>query len=145
MVTSFTANIIPAKDYSMFTSIEAAAAIGTTPRLLRRFLRNNDSWRNAGVGGRYMFTESEVNSLSLQFHKWNKSTAIRPVTKLDPLDHLDQDPGITIEEMLEFPKNPKLRADVLKRRSERFARLEERMRACGVVPVPTYFEEELDA
>lgn len=129
----------------MFTSIEAAAAIGTTPRLLRRFLRENDSWRNAGIGGRYMFTEPEVASLNIQFHKWHKSPVRPTIVKADPLDHLDQDPGITIEQMLDLPKNPVLRADVLKRRAERMHRLEERMKACGVVSVPTYVDEELDA
>ena len=104
----------------MFTSIEAAAAIGTTPRALRRFLRDNDSWRNAGIGGRYMFTDEEVKSLNIQFHKWNKSKPAK--VKTDPVEDLDS-PGISVEEMLEMPKNPKLRADVLRMRAERLNRL----------------------
>jgi hypothetical protein len=128
----------------MYTSIEAAAEIGTTPRLLRRFLRDNDSWHNAGIGGRYLFTESEVKSLNIQFHKWHKSKPVN-TEKVDPLDYLDQDPGITVEEMLELPKNPKLRADRLRVRAERFARLDARMRECGVLPKPQFVEEEVDA
>lgn len=122
----------------MFTSIEAAAEIGTTPRALRRFLRDNDSWRNAGIGGRYMFTEEDVKSLNIQFHKWNKSKPAK--TKAEPVEDLDS-PGISVEEMLEMPKNPKLRADVLKMRAERLQRLTERMRACGVGTKPIYIEE----
>lgn len=127
----------------MFSSIEAAAEIGTTPRLLRRFLRDNDSYRNAGIGGRYMFTEAELKSLNIQFHKWHKSKPAKE--KVDPLDYLDQDPGITVEEMLELPTNHRLRADVMKRRSERLARLSARMRECGVTTKPIFEDEEVDA
>jgi hypothetical protein len=129
----------------MFTSIEAAAEIGTTPRLLRRFLRDNDSWRAVGIGGRYMFTEEEVKSLNIQFHKWHKSSPTKKSEDVDPLDYLDQDKGITVEEMLELPKNPRLRADRLKARQDRMHRLNERMRACGIHPQPTYKDEEVDA
>lgn len=129
----------------MFSSIEAAAEIGTTPRLLRRFLRDNDSWRAVGIGGRYMFTEEEVKSLNIQFHKWHKTKPAAKKTDVDPLDYLDQDPGITVEEMLELPKNPRLRADRLKARQERMHRLNERMRQCGVHPQPLYVDEEVDA
>lgn len=129
----------------MFSSIEAAAEIGTTPRLLRRFLRDNDSWRAVGIGGRYMFTEEEVKSLNIQFHKWHKTKPAVKKTDVDPLDYLDQDPGITVEEMLELPKNPRLRADRLKARQERMHRLNERMRQCGVHPQPLYVDEEVDA
>lgn len=127
----------------MYTSIEAAAEIGTTPRLLRRFLRDNDSWRAVGIGGRYLFTESDVQSLNIQFHKWHKSKPAK--VSVDPLDYLDQDPGITVEEMLDLPKNPKLKADRLKARADRMHRLHERMRECGVHPVPIYLDEEVDA
>jgi len=127
----------------MFSSIEAAAEIGTTPRLLRRFLRDNDSWRNAGIGGRYMFTESEIKSLNIQFHKWHKTKPAKE--RAESPDYLDQDQGITIEQMLELPRNPKLKAEVLKRRAERMHRLDTRMRECGVLPKPQYLEEEVDA
>jgi len=129
----------------MYSSIEAAAMIGTTPRLLRRFLRANASWNAVGIGGRYMFSDSEVKSLNIQFHKWHKSKPVTRSEDADPLDYLDQDKGITVEEMLELPKNPKLKADRLKARAERMHRLNERMRACGVHPQPIYTDEEVDA
>lgn len=126
----------------IYSSIEAAAAIGTTPRALRRFLRDNDSYKNAGIGGRYVFTEAQVKSLNIQFHKWNKSKPAK--IKQEPIEDLDS-PGISVEEMLEMPKNPKLRADVLKMRAERYARLNERMRQVGVGTKPIHVEEEIDA
>lgn len=89
-----------------------------------------------------MFTEEEVASLNVQFHKSNKTKPIK--SKEEVIDYLDS-PGITVEEMLEMPKNPKLKADVLKMRAERLQRLTERMRACGVGTKPLYEDEEVDA
>jgi hypothetical protein len=127
----------------MYTSIEAAAEIGTTPRLLRRFLRSDNNWNTAGIGGRYMFTESDLKTLNRDFHKWNKSKPAKE--KVDPLDYLDQDPGITIEQMLELPKNPKLRADRLRARADRLQRLHERIKECDIQLQPTFVDEEVDA
>jgi len=90
-----------------------------------------------------MFTDAEVKSLNIQFHKWHKDKPAKEVQ--DPLEYLDQDPGITVEQMLELPKNPQLRAEVLQHRLERQRRLDERMRACGVLPQPIYLDDEVDA
>jgi len=115
----------------IYSSLEAAAEIGTTPRLLRRFIRQNDSWKNATYAGRYSFTEAELKSLTIQFNKWagSKSRSASPRTEgvEQELTHLDQDKGITVEEMHEMATNAKLRNEVRARRAERFRRLEERI------------------
>ena len=90
-----------------------------------------------------MFTESEVKSLNVQFHKWHKSKPAKEVA--DPLEYLDQDPGISVEQMLELPNDPKLKAEVLQRRYERQRRLDERLRQCGIHPQPQFDDEEVDA
>lgn len=125
-----------------YTSIQAAAEIGTTPKLLRRFLRSNDSWINAGNGGRYSFTESEMKSLKLQFKKWRDGMAPvkRRASDDDTLSYLDQDKGITVEDMLRLPTDSLLRDQVRQRRIERQRRLEMRMIEVGVRPVPQYEE-----
>lgn len=112
-----------------YGSNEAAEEIGTTPRLLRRFLRSNDSWKNATQAGRYEFTESELKSLKIQFNKWHAGRKVRRVAKMenDELQHLDQDKGITIEEMHMMKDNIGLRKQVLNRRIERQRRLNERV------------------
>jgi hypothetical protein len=92
-----------------------------------------------------MFSDSEVKSLNIQFHKWHKTKPVTKADDADPLDYLDQDKGITVEEMLELPKNPRLRADRLKARAERMRRLNERMQACGIHPKPVFVDEEVDA
>jgi len=114
-----------------YTSLEAAAEIGTTARLLRRFIRQNDSWKNATYAGRYSFSEAELKSLKIQFEKWagskSRSTP-RPTQGVEEeLLYLDQDKGITVEEMHELKTNPQKRREVRARRMARYGRLEQRI------------------
>lgn len=113
----------------VYGSTEAAEVIGTTPRLLRRFLRSNDSWKNATQAGRYEFTESELKSLQLQFNKWHAGRKTRRVANMenDELDYLDQDKGISIEDMHRLQDDIGLRKQVLTRRMARQRRLNERL------------------
>lgn len=112
-----------------YSSTEAAEEIGTTPRLLRRFLRSNDSWKNATQAGRYEFTESEVASLKKQFDRWQAGRKVRRVVNMenDELDYLDQDKGISVEEMHQLTDDIGLRKQVLSRRVARQRRLNERI------------------
>lgn len=49
---------------------ELAKQIGTDPKTLRRFLRENDSFRNPGSGKRYEFTQKEAVSVEKAFRAW---------------------------------------------------------------------------
>jgi len=75
----------------LFGTNEAAADLGVDPRMLRRWLRNNSRWENAGMGGRYIFSETEMIDLRRAFKK-SKLPA--------PDDHdphfLDDDPGLDL-------------------------------------------------
>lgn len=108
-----------------YSSTEAAEEIGTTPRLLRRFLRSNDSWKNATQAGRYEFTESELQSLKKQFDRWQAGRKVRRVANMenDELEYLDQDKGISVEEMHRMQDDIGLRKQVLARRVARERRL----------------------
>lgn len=112
-----------------YSSTEAAEEIGTTPRLLRRFLRSNDSWKNATQAGRYEFTESEVVSLKKQFDRWQSGRKVRRVSKMenDELEYLDQDKGISVTEMHLMKDDIGLRKQVLTRRIDRQRRLNDRL------------------
>lgn len=118
----------------MYSSLEAAAEIGTTPRLLRRFIRQNDSWKNATYAGRYSFTEADVRSLAKQFHAWagSKSKSRPRAEHMEELHYLDEDKGISVDAMLEMNKNPQLRRQVLANRAERYRKLEARIRETGI-------------
>lgn len=66
---------------------EAAAKLGTTPRVLRQFLRSPMSTFVAvGSGSRYDFDEADLPTLLKRFSDWrsgNKSTTL-PKAKLTP-------------------------------------------------------------
>lgn len=115
----------------IYSSLEAAAEIGTTPRLLRRFIRQNESWKNATYAGRYSFTEAELKSLDMQFKKWastkSRSTPRPPSEEEQELLYLDEDKGITVEEMHLAAKDPYRRRQVLANRLERQRKLEARI------------------
>ena len=112
-----------------YSSTEAAEEIGTTPRLLRRFLRSNDSWKNATQAGRYEFSQSELDSLKKQFNKWHANRRVRRIAKSESeeLAHLDQDPGISVSQMHAAKDDRLLRKQILNRRLARQRRLNERM------------------
>lgn len=119
----------------IYGSIEAAAYLETTPRLLRRFLRANDSYKNATQAGRYSFTETEMVSLKKQFDHWQRTRLSRKPTRVTymtqrELDYLDRDQGISPEEMVALKHDPKKRKDVLNRRLERHRKLNERLAEC---------------
>lgn len=59
---------------------ELAERIGTDPKTLRRFLRENDSFRNPGSGGRYEFTEKEAQSAERAFKVWRANSPRRAQT-----------------------------------------------------------------
>lgn len=49
---------------------EAAEAVGTDSKRLRRFLRSDPTYRNAGQGGRYEFTAKDIPTLKKRFAAW---------------------------------------------------------------------------
>lgn len=46
-----------------YTAQQAADMIGVPARSLRRHIRQSESWKAAGFGGRYMFSETDIRSL----------------------------------------------------------------------------------
>jgi hypothetical protein len=52
---------------------EVAEQVGTDPKTLRRFLRENDSYSNPGSGGRYEFVQKDVAPMKRAFVAWQKS------------------------------------------------------------------------
>lgn len=52
------------------TAAEAATELGTDPKTLRRFLRQDPTYRNAGSGGRYTFTDDDLPKLKERYLAW---------------------------------------------------------------------------
>lgn len=49
---------------------EVADHLNTDPKRLRRFLRADPTYRNAGQGGRYEFTKKDMATLEKRFSAW---------------------------------------------------------------------------
>lgn len=129
----------------IYTSLDAAEEIGTTPRLLRRFIRENDSWKNATHAGRYSFTPSELESLKKQFQAWQGTRSTRRTSsrvEAEELFHLDEDKGIRVEDMMRMQRDPFLRKMVHQKREERRKKLNERIKEVGLNGVSSSYEME---
>jgi hypothetical protein len=63
-------------------SSTAAAKIGTSPKVLRRFLRSSaSSFRAVGSGARYDFRESDIDRLRKEFIAWSSGRCEVPTVK----------------------------------------------------------------
>lgn len=69
---------------AQYTSAQAAAHVGTTPKSLRAMLRATPGWNNPGSAGRYVFAESDLPALERAFRDWSSSHRA-PVAKPVPV------------------------------------------------------------
>lgn len=121
---------------NIYGANQVAAEADIDPRALRRFLRTNPSYRNAGMGGRYMFTEAEKNSLIRAFKAaHSQGPAKQPEKRI-----LDDDPGVPVEKLGRHGLTPSLRAQRQAARALRQQRLRSRIDA---VLAPRYDDEEV--
>lgn len=137
------------KEQLVYSSTDAAVYVGTTPRLLRRFLRSSRAYKNATQSGRYNFTHAEVKTLKKDFRLWQSGRRVRKqtysVAANGELDYLDQDKGITVEQMHRMRHDPQLRRTVEQRRKERFHRLNQRILETGIRNNPIKEKEDANA
>lgn len=118
-----------------------AVALGTEPRILRRFLRDPGStFKAVGSGARYEFTEADMPELERRFNQWagNKQTARvaiprKPVNEAQ--EQLKRDLAVWAEEgpvVMEDIRDPRVRRSVQRTAARQNAWLEERLMACGL-------------
>ena len=112
-------------------SREAAAALGVTPKLLRRYLRSNPDWSSAGLGGKYDFSPDDITKLARAL------SPSRPPYP-DGFDWMNIDQGVPVEVMIAAKNNPVLRAQLRARRRARRAKLGNQMRALGIITTHTF-------
>ena len=101
----------------MLDTTQAARELGISPRQLRRFMRSHPTFATVGMGGRYTFSQDDIETIR----------ASLPTKKpKDPpeLAWLDQTPGFTLAEV----RDPRMRREVLEQRRERQRRLNERLK-----------------
>lgn len=104
-----------------FSAKDAAVELGTDGKTLRRFLRQDATYRNAGAGGRYTFTTADMPTLRARFNAWAKPRT----TRVAKAKVANGDAGLSHVEA----KNPAL---VKKLTEERIDRLEAALREKGL-------------
>lgn len=111
------------------SSKQIAEILDTEPRTLRRFLRDDPTYRNAGSGGRYEFTERDVPTLKKRFSAWLAGVEARRA-KRDTTGLQNRSKAVSDEpEVIVIPKcTPYLRQV----EREQVERLEARLRECGL-------------
>lgn len=126
---------------------EVAGRLGTTPRLLRQFLRSAVSTFVAvGSGSRYEFTEDEVPTLERRFAEWSKGTTNRkrpkvattpvaPRQRAATTTQAERDAEVWAEEgpvVMGDIRDPRVRATVRAEANRQEARLEMLMMRAGL-------------
>lgn len=111
------------------TSKMVATALSTEPRTLRRFLRDDPTYRNAGSGGRYAFTTRDMDTLKKRFAAWQLGVEARRA-KRDTSGLVNKPKTQEVEpDNIEIPKcTPALR----KLEREQIERLDARLKECGL-------------
>jgi hypothetical protein len=119
-----------------------ADALGTDPRILRRFLRDPGStFQAVGSGARYVFTETDLPELERRFNAWagNKQTNRVTVPKKPPVDEaaeqLRRDMAVWEEEgpvVIPDIRDPWVRRQVQEGARRAEAALEARLMAAGM-------------
>lgn len=124
-----------------------AAALGTDPKTLRRFLRSSaSSITPVGSGGRYVFDPSDMDTLATEFAGWmqtdqNARTASTPTTPKarTPRTNRERDVAVWTDEgpiVLPDIRDPRVLAEVRARAAVEELRLMSMVRRAGLTTTP---------
>ena len=94
---------------------EAAAELDTTPKALRRLLRQQNGGAVVGLGGSYDLSRDQVNAL--------RNKIGRAPVAAEPHPELNQSQGVNPRELRRLKQDKKYRAMVLRERDARARRL----------------------
>lgn len=112
------------------TSKIVAEELGTEPRTLRRFLRDDVTYKNAGSGGRYSFTERDLPTLRKRFAAWQSGVEARRAKR--DTSGLVNRPRAAADREPDVIKIPRCTAELKRKEREQIERLEARLRECGL-------------
>lgn len=77
---------------SELSTADVAATLEITPKALRRFLRADPFYVNAGCGGRYSFKRSDMATMIKRYATW---ASTKPTAKPAYVDVVDE-PGLDV-------------------------------------------------
>lgn len=106
----------------MYSSTDAAKKLNISAKDLRVIVRKSPQFKNAGVGGRYMFTEENLVLLAFLIDAAKKNRRQYVTLEADR-------PGITVEFMKRAQRDPMARRQQLQLRADRQRRLAEKLAA----------------
>lgn len=113
----------------VLSSKMVAEMLDTEPRTLRRFLRDDVTYRNAGSGGRYEFTARDLPTLKKRFVGWQAGVEARRAKRDTSGLQKKTKANEPEPDVIDIPKcTPQLRA----KEREQIARLEDRLKQCGL-------------
>lgn len=110
----------------MLTTRDAAAAIETTPKILRQFLRQDETFGSVGSGSRYTFDTKDLPVLKKRFDAW---AGARAVTNRRAADD-DGQPGLPTSVL--YRRDKMTQAQVRRQAEERVDRLEAMLKSRGL-------------
>lgn len=81
MFSTLTTTTARLKECRPVNTAQAAAALDTEPKVLRRFLRADSRYDNAGAGGRYVFSDDMMPQMREHFLVWLGEKAAKAPAK----------------------------------------------------------------
>jgi DNA-binding transcriptional MerR regulator len=128
----------------IYSSTEAAAELGIDARMLRRYLRADDSYTNAGQGGRYNFTDQDLARLR---HAMKPKGVVQVRQSLKEADdhYLDDDPGVPLRRYTAALQSPQALAQLRAERRWARARRQQRLVHAIDTRLPRRYDDELVA
>ena len=119
----------------MLNTTDVASKLETSAKVLRRFLRQDPTYNNAGAGGRYTFETRDIPTLKKRFNEWESKNANRPrgakVNSKRRLSKGDNRSDVVSVEKIRS-RNPRDRAAIRAAAEARVDRLEEMLKASGL-------------
>ena len=121
--------------FGMNTSA-VAERLNTTPKTLRRFLRSDPTYMNAGSGGKYDFAESDMPTLTRRFTTWSSKSRPAAPKRTTPVETAgrrevpDNDVAAPVRAIT--TNNPVIRANIRKLAAEREQNLRQLMIDAGL-------------
>lgn len=114
---------------------DVASKLETSSKILRRFLRQDPTYNNAGAGGRYDFEAKDIPTLKKRFNEWVSKNANRPRgAKVNSKRRLSK--GDNRSDVIPVNKiqsrNPRDRAAIRAAAEARVDRLEAMLKAQGL-------------
>lgn len=119
-----------------------AAELGVDSRTLRRFLRAHPNYQNVGMGGRYVFTESDLPGLRHDLKSSGKAPKA-PREEVTEETFLNEDKGMPPEVLDMIKRSPFYREKFRRYRRQARALRQQRLSVRMAEVLPERYDDEV--